>query len=153
MSDPLISAPPKIGRAKPFSHGHNAGQRGNCLLYGVDTAGALSLSASVLEPDSHAPLHVHSREDETFYVITGEVEALVGNEREVLHAGDCIFLPRGIPHRLLNTGAGPAQLLLLIHPPGLERFFDEVDQLASSGPTSPEVLRETAARYGVTILD
>ena len=153
MEKPPVPTAPKISRAKPFSHGHNAGQRGNCLLYGPDTAGALSLSASVLEPGSHAPLHVHSREDETFYLITGQLEARVGDERAVLRAGDCIFLPRGIPHQLTNTGSVAAQVIMLIHPPGLERFFDEVDQLASHGPTSPEVMCETAARYGVTILD
>jgi quercetin dioxygenase-like cupin family protein len=144
--------PPKIQRAKPYTVGHSAGQSGHCLLTGSDTAGALSLWVSIVHPGSHAPLHVHSREDETFFLLSGEIEARIGDEYHTLLAGDSVFLPRGVPHRLANVSSAPAEFVMLIHPPALENFFMEIDRITSDGPTSPEIMQEAAARYGVTII-
>lgn len=148
-----LEHPPKIQRSKPYTVGHNAGQAGHCLLAGSDTAGTLSLWVSIVHPGSHAPFHVHSREDETFYVLSGEMQARIGDEYHTLRAGDSVFLPRGIPHRLANVSSAPAELIMLIHPPALENFFVEIDRITSEGPPSPEVMREAAARYGVTIME
>lgn len=143
--------PPKISRAKPFEAGHNAGQSGHCLLYGADTAGAHSLSVAILRKGSEAPLHEHSREDETFYVIEGELDARVGDEHHRLGAGDSVFLPRGLKHRLLCV-SDHAKLIMLIHPPGLENFFDEIDQATAAGPVDPDRMSEIADKYGVKII-
>ncbi|MEM0964700.1 MAG: cupin domain-containing protein [Verrucomicrobiota bacterium] len=144
--------PPHIVRAKEFDVGHNPGQAGHCLLYGRHTAGALSLSVSILKKGSEAPLHVHSREDETFYVISGSLDARVGDEHHTLYEGDAVFLPRGLQHRLLCLSE-EAKLLMLIHPPGLEKFFDEVDQAVSDGPASKDQMKSLSEKYGITILD
>ncbi|MEM7790953.1 MAG: cupin domain-containing protein [Verrucomicrobiota bacterium] len=144
--------PPKIGRAQAFERGHNPGQAGHCLLYGDDTAGAHSLSISILKKGSEAPLHIHSREDETFYVIEGTLDARVGDNHHTLEVGDSVFLPRGLKHRLLCL-SGEAKLLMLIHPPGLEKFFDEIDQAVAEGPASKETMIELSAKYGITILE
>jgi quercetin dioxygenase-like cupin family protein len=139
---------PKIVRARPFTEGHLSGGTGNWLLCGPDTAGGFALHHGTLTPGAGPPLHVHSREDETFYILAGEVEVTIGDQRDTLRAGDCVFLPRGIPHRLQNLGPDTAQLLLLIHPPGLERFFEEIAQLPT--PPSVEAIRSISARYGIT---
>ncbi|MEM9478046.1 MAG: cupin domain-containing protein [Verrucomicrobiota bacterium] len=144
--------PPGIGRAKPFDAGHNPGQAGHCLLYGHETAGSLSLSVSVLKKGSEAPLHVHSREDETFYVISGSLDARVGDEHHTLNEGDSVFLPRGLKHRLLCI-SDEAKLLMLIHPPGLENFFDEIDQAVSTAPASINEMKQLSEKYGITILE
>ncbi|MEM9419239.1 MAG: cupin domain-containing protein [Planctomycetota bacterium] len=142
--------PPKISRSKTFDAGHNAGQAGHCLLYGKDTAGAHSLSISILRKGSEAPLHEHSREDETFYVISGQLDARVGDEHHTLNAGDSAFLPRGLKHRPLCLSE-QAEIIMLIHPPGLENFFDEVDQATADGPADPKRMQSIALKYGVTI--
>ncbi len=131
--------------------GHSAGQAGGCVLWGDDTAGALSVSVATIGAGSSAPFHVHSREDETFFVVSGELEARIGDDYHVLGAGDAVFLPRGVPHRLKNQSQAPAEVVMLIHPPGLESFFAEVDQASSQGPTDLQKMREIAARYGVEI--
>jgi uncharacterized cupin superfamily protein len=41
-----------------------------------------------------APLHVHTREDETFYVIEGRITAIVGDRRRDLGPGESVWLPR-----------------------------------------------------------
>jgi uncharacterized cupin superfamily protein len=48
-----------------------------------------------------SPLHVHSREDEWFYVIDGELTLWVDGETIVAPAGSFVFGPKGIPHTLI----------------------------------------------------
>jgi len=142
---------PVIARRKPFSDGHNKGQSGHCLLYGAQTDGGLSLSVATLRQGSQAPLHIHSREDETFYVVEGTLNARVGDQNYELTAGDAIFLPRGVKHKL-SCVSGEAKVIMLITPPGLENFFDEIDQSTQDGPTSPQKMAKIAEQYGVTLL-
>jgi quercetin dioxygenase-like cupin family protein len=140
---------PKIVRARAFTQSHLANSSGQWLLRSQDTGGAFSLHSGTMAPGAGAPLHVHTREDETFYVLAGEVEAIAGDERQTLRTGDCIFLPRGVPHRLHNVSSEPAQVLMLIQPAGLEEFFEEVERLSKNGPPQPEALRELTARFGI----
>ncbi len=81
------------------------------------------------------------------------MEARIGDKYHTLRAGDSVFLPRGIPQRLVNVSSTLAEVIMLIHPPALENFFAEVDRITSEGPPSPEIMREAAARYGVTIIE
>jgi quercetin dioxygenase-like cupin family protein len=63
------------------------------------------------------PRHVHHNEDETFYVIEGELTALVGDERIDLSAGDYLFAPRGVPHTYV-VRSEHARMLATISPGG-----------------------------------
>ncbi len=139
----------KIVLARAFTQSHLANSSGQWLLRSQDTGGAFSLHSGTMAPGAGAPLHVHTREDETFYVLAGEVEAIAGDERQALRSGDCIFLPREVPHRLQNVSSEPAQVLMLIQPAGLEEFFEEVERLSKSGPPQPEALRDLTARFGI----
>jgi quercetin dioxygenase-like cupin family protein len=104
------------------------------------------------------PLHLHHKEDETFYVLEGEVTVLVGDERIDLSAGDYAFAPRGIPHATV-VRSERARVLVTMSPGGLEELFVSCG-VAVSGtePPAEEVLPpmdELVARfaaYGVDIL-
>jgi len=50
-------------------------------------------------PGAEAPLHVHHREDEAFWILEGDVTLEVGGTTIEASAGDYAFGPRGIPHR------------------------------------------------------
>jgi quercetin dioxygenase-like cupin family protein len=50
------------------------------------------------------PLHVHRHEDEVFYVLEGEVEFQLGDQRFRAKGGSAAFLPRDIPHTFRNVG-------------------------------------------------
>lgn len=133
--------------------GHLRGETSRCLLRGETTGGRFSLTESLMQTGTEqAPLHVHSREDETFYVVEGRIEAIVGEEKRTLGPGGSVFLPRGIPHRIHTVGNQPVRLLMLLTPAGLEKFFDEINRLNAAGQLDPARTKETAARYGVTIL-
>lgn len=117
------------------------------LLYGEDTGGAFSLAIATVDPGGGPPMHVHQREDETYVVLSGTVEVTVDDRVETLGAGDCVFLPPGIAHRITNPGPAPAQMLMLVHPPGLEHFLDAMERLRRDGPVSNEAVMALIARY------
>jgi mannose-6-phosphate isomerase-like protein (cupin superfamily) len=63
-----------------------------------DTDGAFCLVQATLAPGHEPPPHMHSREDELFYVLDGEFDVYVGKEAFKVESGECIFLPRRKPH-------------------------------------------------------
>lgn len=88
----------------------------------AETGGNLS-QFEVTDPRGGAtPTHVHRNEDESFYVLEGEVSVFVGAERIDLGAGDYAFAPRGIPHAYLVTSER-ARILTTLCPGGLEEVF------------------------------
>jgi mannose-6-phosphate isomerase-like protein (cupin superfamily) len=104
------------------------------------------------------PLHLHRREDETFYVIAGEMSFFVGDERIEATAGDFVFAPKDIPHAFL-VKSERAEYLASFSPAGAERFFPEVAPRVVAGkpvpPPSepdPEEFARIAAGYGIEIV-
>ena len=107
---------------------------------------------------SAPPRHVHHNEDETFYVLEGEVTFLVGDERIEVGAGDYVFAPREIPHTYIIRSER-ARMLTTISPAGLEELFvtlgvpvtDDEPPSEEVLPPFPELMRLFAG-YGVEIL-
>lgn len=93
---------------------------------GEDTGGAYSLTDSMVPPQGDPPPHIHHREDEAFRVLEGELEVLVGENKFKAGAGSFVHLPKVVLHSYQNVGTGPARLLTLMVPAGLERFVEEV---------------------------
>ena len=71
-----------------------------------DTNGAFSLFEATLVPGTEPPPHVHSREDELFYVLEGEFDVYVGEEVFNGKIGECIFLPHSSRMHLLSVRLG-----------------------------------------------
>jgi quercetin dioxygenase-like cupin family protein len=92
------------------------------LMETPDTHGAFSLFEATLVPGTEPPPHVHSREDELFYVLEGEFDVYVGEEVFNGKTGECIFLPRFKPHVFIIRSPR-LRLLILFAPAGLEEAF------------------------------
>ena len=91
-------------------------------LSGADTAGAYCLLEVSLASGIGVPRHMRAREDESYYVTSGELEVIVGDEVFVLQAGDSLMAPRDIPHELRNSGSTTNHYLLVFSPSGFEEF-------------------------------
>jgi uncharacterized cupin superfamily protein len=104
-------------------------------------------------PGGGPPPHIHSREDETFYLLEGEIEFLLGEETILAGPGDFVSVPRGTVHRFLNVGTETAKLVLTFTPAGIDRWFAEI---LDSAPNEvrpedvPDNVEEVAARYVAT---
>ena len=130
------------------------------LATGDETGGRYALWDALVPPGGGPPPHVHSREEEGFYVLEGEITFRIGDERIVAGPGTFANVSIGTPHSFRNETDKPARMLIQVAPAGLERMFLEVGQAVPVGTTSAApptkeelaLLKETAPRYGVQIL-
>ena len=86
------------------------------------------------------PPHIHHREDETFYIVEGEMTATVGGQEIKGSSGSVIFAPRGIVHSF-EINSEQIRVLVLLTPAGLEGYFKEcsVPAAAMTMPPPAEV--------------
>jgi quercetin dioxygenase-like cupin family protein len=87
----------------------------------ADTGGQLTLIDVTDPPGIEAPLHVHHREDEAFWVLEGDVAFEVGGRTIEAGAGDFVFGPRDVPHRYKVGDAG-SRMLFILTPGGFEEL-------------------------------
>jgi len=122
------------------------------------TGGAFGLLESEIAAGSSPPLHVHHREDESFWVLEGTIRFRAGEEEFVGGPGSFVFLPRDLPHTFRVEGDAPARVLTLLTPGGGERFFvdggrtPEGPGLPPAGPPDVDLLRRVSADYGAEIV-
>lgn len=129
------------------------------LATGDDTEGKYAMWEALVPPGGGPPPHVHSREEEGFFILEGEITLHVGDQRTVATAGTFANMPVGTPHSFKNESDRPARMLIVVAPAGLERMFFEIGQPVEQGattappPTKDEIekLLAVAARYGIEI--
>jgi mannose-6-phosphate isomerase-like protein (cupin superfamily) len=121
-------------------------------IHGRDTGGALSQFESTCGPHVGPPLHIHHREEETFFVIEGEFEFVCGGERTTGGPGTVVRLPRGVPHRFKNIGETTGRLLITLTPAGAEEFFAAVGALTPEQQSDIPAIIALGAHYGMEIL-
>jgi len=118
------------------------------------TNGAYGLLESLVPAGASPPLHVHHREDETFWVLEGALTIRCGAETYHARAGSYVFLPRGVPHTFRVEGDTPVRMLTLLTPGGGEAFFIEGGRpaeratLAPGGPPDLARLERIARKFG-----
>src|SRR3954468_24960435 len=129
------------------------------LATGEDTNGKYAFWEAIVPPGGGPPPHVHSREDEGFYVLEGEITFQIGEEKVVATAGMFANMPVGTPHSFKNESNKPAKMLISVAPAGLEKMFMEVGVPLAEGattalpPTKEEIekLLAIAPGYGIEI--
>src|SRR6478672_8478112 len=116
---PTINSPPQ-GRTIAV-----VGDVYRFLATGEDTNGKYALWEAIVTPGGGPPMHIHSREEEGFYVLEGEITFAVGDELFVAIAGTFVNMPVGVPHSFTNATGWPARMLISLAPAGLEKMFFE----------------------------
>jgi quercetin dioxygenase-like cupin family protein len=116
---------------------------------GRETGGSMTAFETVVAPGLGPPLHEHANEEETLYVLEGEVRFKLGDRMVSGGPGAFVFVPRGTPHAFQNVGETPARMLIHFSPSGMEGFFEEFAQLPAED-TGPDVFRSVGAKVGMT---
>ena len=119
------------------------------LVTGEESGGAYFAMEAYVPPGGGPPPHIHRNEDETFYIVEGQCDFLLGDETVTGGPGDFVNVPKGMAHRFHNAGETPVRMILTFTPAGIERFFEETLERALD-PTQPppaDNLDEVAARY------
>jgi quercetin dioxygenase-like cupin family protein len=118
-----------------------------------DSDGTLAFFHLVVPPMSGPPLHVHTREDELFYVLEGEIVFELDGERHTVGAGDTVYLRRGVVHAYQNFTTSDARLLIATTPGGFSDFFVELSAATPPGALpAPDRVGAIGAKYGMTLL-
>lgn len=122
-----------------------------------DTNDAYSVFEDLVPPGSGPVPHTHTKEDETIFVLEGELRAWLGGQQHDLKAGDFVHMPRGVEHYFKNTSSKPTRMLLTYTPGGFEQWFLDVGIPISIGSDAPpkttsadiQAAGAAAQRYGV----
>lgn len=115
------------------------------------TGGQLAVVESRLTRGDAAPMHVHTREDEVFFMLEGQATVWVGGERLAVEEGGVAFLPRDLQHTY-RIDSPTARMLTLTTPGGFAGFFRAAGHdLATAGPddvVTPDRMAEVFAAHG-----
>ncbi len=130
-------------------------------------SGTIQVSEFEAIPGSGPPLHVHSHEDEAFFILEGEITFFVSEpgdrtgktgKRVVAPAGALVFGARNSAHTFKNCSNKTAKMVLIVSPgSNFEAFFAQVSAPGAGGakPTEQEVIARVgkfAPEHGIVIL-
>ncbi len=112
------------------------------LATGEHTHGGYFLTHAIVPPGGGPPAHIHTREEEAFYVVRGELTFRVGDREVTAAAGTFVNVPRGLKHRFRNASDAEAEMIFWFAPAGIEGLFEELGQHS-------EQIIAIGERYGV----
>ncbi|MGL5098083.1 MAG: cupin domain-containing protein [Planctomycetia bacterium] len=139
-----IVTPPGGGRA--------VGVLGGRTIFRVlseQTGGAYAIIEQEIPVGHGPPLHVHRRETEVFYILEGDFELTVGDQKLAAPVGTSAACPRDVPHTFRNVGATPGRIMVTIIPGRFGDYFLDVDQVDDH---EIETIRRLCAKYDVELL-
>ncbi|AEL25314.1 cupin domain-containing protein [Cyclobacterium marinum] len=121
------------------------------ILVGSDTDNQIVEWVDDVEPGVGIPPHIHTKEDEIFRVIEGQIEIMVDGKTTVLKAGDTAFAPKNIPHSWTVVGTEKAKMITSAFPAGIEMMFKELADLPP-GPPDFEKVAKICGNHGISFL-
>jgi quercetin dioxygenase-like cupin family protein len=137
----------------------SAGNIYRIIATGDETNQRYTLLETVVDPGLGAPFHVHSREEEAFFVLDGEMVFFTDTETIRAPSGTFVHCPVGTVRGFRNETNSRARMLILLSPPGLEQMFIEdgiVLKDLSDAPPSADIdgarsmaCPEISGRYGI----
>src|SRR5437763_16322523 len=117
LKDPVLAGP-GAGRTQSYGHGSSI----ELKLFGEQSGKEWAVVESRVRAGDEPPIHTHTREDETVYVVEGAITAYVGDQQFEVQAGSYAALPNNVPHGFTVRGE-EVRLLQTLHPAGVEYLF------------------------------
>ncbi len=127
------------------------------LATAEDTQGQFALIEGVARKGNVPPPHIHHREEETFYVLEGEMTVSVGDRTVKATPGTMVTVPRHVVHSFA-IDSEQLRVLILITPAGMDGWFKEfsVPVPAMTLPPAAEIpyseierMIEVSPKYGL----
>ncbi len=130
------------------------------LAVSDDTGGRFAVFHATVGPGGGPPFHIHSREDEAFFVLDGTVSFDSEDASIELGPGGFVHLPIGTKHRFANAMQEPAEVLIIVSPAGFEKYFELAGQPwhdATQRPGPPDQaeidrLIASAPQFGLEVI-
>jgi mannose-6-phosphate isomerase-like protein (cupin superfamily) len=86
-----------------------------------------SLAQATVPAGATTQAHYHRASEEIYLFTAGAGRMLLAGEEAAVRAGDCVVIPPGAEHRLVNDGADPLVLLCCCSPP-----YSDADTVVTS---------------------
>jgi quercetin dioxygenase-like cupin family protein len=138
LSDPVLVGP-RAGRTVTYGQGSSA----ELKIAGEQSGGEWAVVEWRVRAGDEPPIHIHTREDETLYVLDGAITAFVGDQQIEVEAGSYAALPKDVPHGLIVRG-DEARLLVTLEPAGTEYFLVPRDEADADPARFGLILQESA---------
>lgn len=148
---PVGNLNPKIIKNKEGKVLNVLGDLQTHKLVGSETNNQIVEWVDDVEPGVGIPPHIHTKEDEIFRVIKGQVEITVDGKSTVLEAGDTAFAPKNIPHSWKVMGTEKAKMITSAFPAGIEVMFKELAELPP-GPPDFEKVAKICGNHGISFV-
>ena len=101
------------------------------LVTGEESEGAYFAMEAIVPPGGGPPPHIHTKEDETFYILEGECEIRLGDETVTAGLGDFVNVPRGQVHSFYNATSAVVRTCV---PPQSSRDTPSTSTTRTSSP-------------------
>lgn len=98
-----------------------------------------AMGCVILEPNGgQVPWH-NQEQEEVYFIVEGTAEMCLGEERQTLSTGQCVFIPTGVFHQLTNIGDTPLTMIYCYGPAGdVAHWRQELDgTLPKAGIEAP----------------
>lgn len=135
-----------------------AGAQHRIVLDGDATKGISAVVEVTLLPGAGTPMHSDEREDLVWHVVEGRLGFETRDGPRAIEAGSAVFVPRGTPHSIINTGSSNVVAVMVAMPAGVEAFFRDAARIlppgVPAGPPPPETMAafaEMATRHGIRL--
>jgi mannose-6-phosphate isomerase-like protein (cupin superfamily) len=88
-------------------------------LAGIPSGNAAnqSLAQATVPPGAATEAHYHRTTEEIYLFTAGAGRMILAGEEAAVRAGDCVVIPPGAEHQLVNDGDQPLVLLCCCSPP------------------------------------
>ena len=138
LTNPVLTGP---GAGRTGSYG--SGSAAELKIVGEQSGGEWAVVENRVRAGDEPPIHTHTREDESVYVLEGAITAYVGDQQFEVEAGSYAALPNNVPHGFAVRGE-EVRLLQTLHPAGVEYFFVPRDESDSDPAKFGVILQERA---------
>ena len=138
LSEPVLSGP-GAGRTVTYGGGSSA----ELKLAGDQSGDDWAVVEWRVRAGDEPPMHTHTREDETVYILDGAITAHVGGEKIDVEAGSYAALPKNVPHTF-TVRSEEVRLLDTLEPAGAEYFLVPRDE-SDADPAKFGIIVQAAA--------
>jgi mannose-6-phosphate isomerase-like protein (cupin superfamily) len=120
------------------------------LIHAEQTNGLVEVGLDETQPGGGPPFHLHTLEDELFWILEGNFEFTVGQSTRTVTPGSFIFAPRRVPHTFRCTSETPGRLIVIAAPGNFGTFFRRCSaEFATGAPDFGRIIA-ISAEHGIT---
>lgn len=126
-------------------------ERGPFKASGRDTDGRFDLFVMDVGYAAGPPLHTHTAQEDSFYVVSGVLTLQLGDDIVELSTGDFASAAPGVPHTFTSARADQVARMVNLMTPGIG-FDQYIQQLNGDSVDEPGFMEKLNERFGVQMV-